>query len=915
MDVVNDAIDRDERATAPGASVPYGRHARRGTVALDPPAPAASVPVSSAASLRDAPASERWTTRGRRLLPLLAQLALALAVILQYNLESRTFFHIAVVAVIGFAMHAMLPLAYRLPFFVALSFAGIAVAFGLADGTWLVTVGLVLIGICHLPIRLGARVALLAAAGVALAVSRSGIAPAPWSHAVWPILASMFMFRLAVYLYALQHDRTPASPSRTLAYFFMLPNVCFPLFPVVDYGTFARCHYDRDEMETYARGVQWIVRGLVHLLIYRFVYQNLAGDPAQLDGLGDVVQFMLATFLLYLRVSGQFHLIVGMLHLFGFRLPETHHLYYLASGFTDFWRRINIYWKDFMMKLVYYPSFFRLRRWGDRTALAAATVIVFLATWLLHSYQWFWLRGGFPVTAQDGLFWGVLGGLVVANALRDAGRARRRRAAPSRGWRVGLAIRTALMFWSMTVLWSLWSAESLGEWLAMWLAATRVDAFGILLILGVTAVLLLAGGRDWDAPAREKQHAPPLYRRPAVQGTALMVLLLVLGHPAIYHHVGEPRVVRVVASLHSSTLNARDAAVDHKGYYEKLDDVGRLDAQLWSTSRPAHFIALEASELYRHRADFLQGELRPSVSVVHNGQLVSTNRWGMRDRDYSLAKPPHTYRIALLGPSLVMGLGGAVRNEETFESLLESRLNAEATDGTRYEVLNFGVGSYSFLQQMALLSDRVWSFQPDAVIVTTITHDRQVNTMVEHLVRVAAEDVPVPYAELDSMLRSAGVEDAKPSRAVLTGRRFVWLAARKLGASREMVDLAVERRLRGIGDEILAWSVRRIAQEARDHGAVPVLLGLEVVSTSSGEELPAANVAEESGFVVIDMLNVYDGQDPSRLRSVEWDSHPNAQGQRLIADRLYAELVRHDAELRLGIRPTMASASHGEEKP
>ena len=76
------------------------------------------------------------------------------------------------------------------------------------------------------------------------------------------------------------------------------------------------------------------------------------------------MQFLLATFLLYLRVSGQFHLIVGVLHLFGFRLPETHHLYFLASSFTDFWRRINIYWKDFMMKLVYYPSFFRLQRLG-----------------------------------------------------------------------------------------------------------------------------------------------------------------------------------------------------------------------------------------------------------------------------------------------------------------------------------------------------------------------------------------------------------------------------------------------------------------------------------------------------------------------------------------------------------------------
>ena len=67
-----------------------------------------------------------------------------------------------------------------------------------------------------------------------------------------------------------------------------------------------------------------------------------------------------------------------MLHLFGFNLPETHHRYFLASSFTDFWRRINIYWKDFMMKVFYYPAYFRLRRFGDTVALVLATVFMFL---------------------------------------------------------------------------------------------------------------------------------------------------------------------------------------------------------------------------------------------------------------------------------------------------------------------------------------------------------------------------------------------------------------------------------------------------------------------------------------------------------------------------------------------------------
>ena len=73
---------------------------------------------------------------------------------------------------------------------------------------------------------------------------------------------------------------------------------------------------------------------------------------------GTLVAAMVGTYLLYLRVSGQFHIIIGLMHMFGYDLPETHRRYLLASSLTDFWRRINIYWKDFMVKVVYFPVYF-----------------------------------------------------------------------------------------------------------------------------------------------------------------------------------------------------------------------------------------------------------------------------------------------------------------------------------------------------------------------------------------------------------------------------------------------------------------------------------------------------------------------------------------------------------------------------
>src|SRR5205823_6906846 len=104
-----------------------------------------------------------------------------------------------------------------------------------------------------------------------------------------------------------------------------------------------------------------------------------------------------------------------------------------ASSFSDIWRRINIYWKDFVTKIFYYPLIVHLRRWGERPAMICATIVVFLITWLLHSYQWFWLLGSFPLVATDALFWAILAGLLIVSTLHEAKHGRER-ALTARVW-------------------------------------------------------------------------------------------------------------------------------------------------------------------------------------------------------------------------------------------------------------------------------------------------------------------------------------------------------------------------------------------------------------------------------------------------------------------------------------------------
>src|SRR3546814_6330794 len=87
----------------------------------------------------------------------------------------------------------------------------------------------------------------------------------------------------------------------------MLPNVCFPMFPVVDYKGFRRSYYDVDEHRIYQTGVDWMVRGILHLILYRIVYYYWTIGPAEVIDPDTLTQYLVTNFLLYLRIRSEEH--------------------------------------------------------------------------------------------------------------------------------------------------------------------------------------------------------------------------------------------------------------------------------------------------------------------------------------------------------------------------------------------------------------------------------------------------------------------------------------------------------------------------------------------------------------------------------------------------------------------------------
>jgi hypothetical protein len=829
------------------------------------------------------------------------QLLLCILVLREIDMLPLALRRVVYLATAGFAFQLVLPLRFRLQFFVALS--GVALLLVLGTPTspnryWeptaaLIRAGLVLfvgavaMGVCHLPLAFWTRAGLLVGIGTAVAALRAGVLDSGGQALVWPILAGMFMFRLVIYMYELSTSSKRPSFWHRAAYFFMLPNVGLTFFPVIDFKTMSASFYSDAPLRTYQKGVHWITRGVIHLLIYRYVDQVFSNQASNVDSGVDLVRFLLMNSLLYLNVSGSFHLITGVLLLFGFNLPETNHHYFLASSFTDYWRRVNIYWKDFMMKTSYYPAYFRLKRLGATAALVGATLWVFVLTWALHLYQTWWLTGSASITLPDVLFWSILGVLVLVNSVWEMKRGRRRTvssAMQSTGQLLGLAVRTAATFACVSVLWSLWSSPSLPVWLGLWAHADWTAALIGAVVLGMIGlckivVEVVSASMKADAAA-DGTAVFPLLRRGLLQCVVPLALIYAVAQPAVQAFIPVPALERYHPRLSAQrlfdTLQAGDSFPPRRdggelNYYRRFARINEGNRQLMEVMFGQRIPAqVEGVFPVTQTKDFRLWELTPGFSGAAFETDVRTNAFGMRDRDYEQRKGSNTVRIALLGSSHVMGWG--VRHPDVFEAIVEERLNRRPPVGfeqAHFEVLNFAVYGYSPLSQVSMLNERVRAFDPDVVLLVGHLPDGRFTS--SSLRSVLQQEGDIRYDFLTQTLREARVYPG-------------------------LHDGLAEQRLRPFEATLVEWSLRQVAHGSRSMCAVPIFayfttpaeLPLDRASRAEASALMAR--AAEAGFTVADLSGVFDGHAPADLLA-GISAHSNAKAHALIADKLYSYLT------------------------
>ncbi len=276
---------------------------------------------------------------------------------------------------------------------------------------------------------------------------------------------------------------------------------------------------------------------------------------------------------------------------------------------------------------------------------------------------------------------------------------------------------------------------------------------------------------------------------------------------------------------------------------------------------------------------------------------VTINSHGLRDDEFTIAKPDNTVRILVLGDSVTFGV--LVGNDETYSNVLESMLNNAAADSTRYEVINSGVQRYYTFQQLDYLRDYGVNFDPDLVILGYYINDlgfkpetwtRDYEKTREKYASYLWTKVPwLMYVYKNSALIN------------LVRERVI-----RMIASSKPRKTAQEQLLEGVVDDSVVAKIEAARKDLAEmkkigdeHGFQVLVVAFpgvnQVIMDFPNAKYPGfvREIAEELGMPFVDLLPVFKEHYDGDIRSLyfRYNGHPNKTGHRLAAEAIYQALL------------------------
>jgi lysophospholipase L1-like esterase len=292
--------------------------------------------------------------------------------------------------------------------------------------------------------------------------------------------------------------------------------------------------------------------------------------------------------------------------------------------------------------------------------------------------------------------------------------------------------------------------------------------------------------------------------------------------------------------------------------------------------------------------------LRPNVDTIARGMHVRINEHALRGPSTPLEPPPGVHRVLAIGGSTTFGEG--LEEEESFPGQLERELNASG-DGQRYEVLNAGVEGYNSTAELAFLRQLGLPLKPRTVVIGYSLDDFQDSPVMGPygiLTRTVEARVPTCSLGNASALYLSVYWFAK------TGFKIPWhdLSAQRPRLGDDVVDLdralARQRKQAFRKQPDAQWNamvdaLHGFAREAAAHDLRLVLAVMpdgDQVGVPDPDLIPQQKIRAICADAGLDCLDLQPALDAAAAHEKLFfdGAHPNAAGQRVIAQALAAHL-------------------------
>jgi len=766
---------------------------------------------------------------------------------------------IAGIFIPGFFIYSFLPNRYR-PFFYCLIFAACTI-YVLSWLTALLIVSTLaftaFVLFSNIAWRLKLLYLIILFAGL-IVVNRFYM---PRANIAATYIAAILMFRVIVLMYELKYARLKDNRWLQLSYFLCFPNLSFLFFPIIDYRTYMRSYY-ADSYGVVCRRAMWFIMLAVgELLLYKLITHYLNPTVASIHDAYTLIAFCLSHYLLVIKMVGILTMGVGLMMMFGFSMPAPFGNFLLAFSFSEYWQKVNAYWRAFVLKIIYYPFYFKYRKKLKRNAVTLGIIIAFLASYVLHSYQKFWIAGSFSFQLTDLLYWMLLGLLVMWNYRRNEGKDPKAKKDVSLKACIINGLNYVIVLVVMILLWNLWNSETFSYFVFIMRKGLHATPGQLLVISGalLTIIIIAAIYSFYHYSSEVKLNRWVTAQSSYSYGTLGILCLLVALKPETGPMGDAYAIVAAKESVNKDEAERREA-----GYYESIISTKNEDWEVGANNLNRHSF-VDASTIPSN--DLLLHTLKPGIEMTvetptktRSSYLIKTNRYGMRDREYTLEKPAGTYRIAILGGSYEMGTG--VNNEQVFEAIAENKLNEYYKGSPKVELMNFGVWGYTLVQEMEQMRDRVPQFHPDAIMV--FSHTDEYEHGARNFTRYIRNGIPLKYEFLQDIKRRSGVRQT-------------------------MNEVEIKSRVKPYMRSLYQWCYHAIDSMCRANNIRPIWVFLPVTnqSTTPADVAEYARQARSEGFETLDLYGVFNNMPVSKVAISDFDNHPTPLGHELIANKLF----------------------------